>query len=44
MDTCYDSIGKWVSLLHRQFQKYMNHHFKPLGINSSEFFIYNHFI
>ncbi|WKY48408.1 MarR family transcriptional regulator [Eubacteriaceae bacterium ES3] len=31
------SIGKWISLLHRQFQIYINHVLSPYQINSSEY-------
>lgn len=32
-----DSLSKWVSVVHRQFQMYMNRHLKDYGLNSSEF-------
>ena len=39
------SIGKWISLLHRQFQIYLNNELKPYHINSSEYiFILNLYI
>ncbi len=31
------SIGKWISILHRQAQIYFNREFKPLGLNGSEY-------
>lgn len=31
------SVGKWISLLHRQFQIYINHEMKQYDINSSEY-------
>lgn len=37
METCYDCMGKWISVLHRQFQVYLNKQLKPYGMNSSEF-------
>jgi DNA-binding MarR family transcriptional regulator len=32
-----DSIGKWISVLHRQFQIYLNRELKNHDINSSEY-------
>ncbi|CAG5082829.1 Transcriptional regulator, TrmB [Thermobacillus xylanilyticus] len=32
-----ESIGKWISVLHRQFQMYLNRELKPYGIRSSEY-------
>ncbi len=32
-----DSIGKWISFIHRKFQIYINHEMKPYDINSSEY-------
>ncbi|WP_207652422.1 MarR family transcriptional regulator [Desulfosporosinus sp. FKB] len=31
------SIGKWISILHRQFQIYVNHEMKSYDLNSSEY-------
>jgi DNA-binding MarR family transcriptional regulator len=31
------SIGKWISILYRQAQIYLNKELKPYGINSSEY-------
>ncbi len=31
------SIGKWISILHRQSQIYLNRELKPYGLNSSEY-------
>jgi DNA-binding MarR family transcriptional regulator len=31
------SIGKWISVLHRQGQIYLNRELKPQGLNSSEY-------
>ena len=31
------SIGKWISILHRQSQIYINRELKPYGLNSSEY-------
>ncbi len=31
------SIGKWISILYRQAQIYLNRKLKPYGINSSEY-------
>ncbi len=31
------SIGKWISILHRQAQIYINRELKPYGLNSSEY-------
>ena len=31
------SIGKWISILHRQSQIYLNRELKPYNINSSEY-------
>jgi DNA-binding MarR family transcriptional regulator len=31
------SIGKWISVLHRQAQIYLNRELKPYGLNSSEY-------
>jgi DNA-binding MarR family transcriptional regulator len=31
------SIGKWISILYRQAQIYLNRELKPYGINSSEY-------
>jgi DNA-binding MarR family transcriptional regulator len=31
------SIGKWISILHRQAQIYLNRELKPYGLNSSEY-------
>lgn len=33
----YNSVGKWISVLHRQFIVYVNHAVKDLNMNSSEF-------
>jgi DNA-binding MarR family transcriptional regulator len=32
-----DSIGKWISVLHRQFQIYLNRELRNHDINSSEY-------
>lgn len=32
-----ESLGKWISIIHRQFQIYLNRKLKPYGINSSEY-------
>lgn len=32
-----ESIGKWISVLHRQFQIYLNRELKDYDINSSEY-------
>ncbi|MDR6224359.1 MarR family winged helix-turn-helix transcriptional regulator [Desmospora profundinema] len=32
-----ESIGKWISVLHRQFQIYLNRELKDCDINSSEY-------
>jgi DNA-binding MarR family transcriptional regulator len=32
-----DSIAKWISVLHRQFQIYLNRELKDYDINSSEY-------
>lgn len=37
MNSGYNSISKWVSIMHRQFQMFMNKQLKEFGINSSEF-------
>ncbi|WP_319559741.1 MarR family transcriptional regulator [Marispirochaeta sp.] len=31
------SIGKWISILHRQAQIYLNRELKPYGLSSSEY-------
>lgn len=31
------SIGKWISILYRQAQIYLNREFKPYNLNSSEY-------
>lgn len=31
------SIGKWISILHRQSQVYLNRKLKPYGLNYSEY-------
>lgn len=33
----YNNVGKWISVLHRQFIVYVNHAVKDLNMNSSEF-------
>ena len=33
----WKSIGKWISILHRQSQIYLNRELKPYGLNSSEY-------
>ena len=33
------SIGKWISVLHRQAQIYLNRELKPYGLNSSEYIL-----
>jgi len=30
-------IGKWISVLHRQFQVYLNNELKAYGLNSSQY-------
>jgi DNA-binding MarR family transcriptional regulator len=37
MLTEYDSIGKWISVIHRQFQNYINHELKERDLNASQF-------
>jgi len=37
MDNCYDSMGRWISVLYRQFQVYINKELRELNINSSEY-------
>lgn len=37
MERGYDSLSKWVSIMHRQFQMFMNKQLKAYGLNSSEF-------
>ena len=32
-----ESVAKWISVLHRQFQMYLNRELKPYGIRSSEY-------
>jgi|HigsolmetaAR203D_1030402.scaffolds.fasta_scaffold00985_12 DNA-binding MarR family transcriptional regulator len=32
-----ESAAKWISVLHRQFQMYLNRELKPYGIRSSEY-------
>lgn len=32
-----DSVARWISVLHRQFQMYLNRELKPYGIRSSEY-------
>lgn len=31
------SIGRWISVIHRQFQIYINNQLKPYDLNSSEY-------
>lgn len=38
MDNCIDCLDKWVSILHRKFQVYINKRFKEYNVSSSEFF------
>lgn len=33
----FKSIGKWISILHRQSQIYLNRELKPYNLNSSEY-------
>ncbi len=37
MLTEYDSIGKWISVIHRQFQTYINQELKEQDLNASQF-------
>lgn len=37
MDSSDKSIGKWISILYRQFQIYINRELKEYDINSSEY-------
>jgi Transcriptional regulators len=36
-DTRKETVAKWISVLHRQFQMYLNRELKPYGIRSSEY-------
>lgn len=37
MPSQYDSIGKWISVLHRQFQTYLNQELASKDLNASQF-------
>ena len=37
MLTEYDSVGKWISVIHRQFQTYINQELKDTDLNASQF-------
>ncbi|MGF7058519.1 MarR family winged helix-turn-helix transcriptional regulator [Brassicibacter mesophilus] len=37
MENIYEELGKWISILYRQFQVYINNQLKDLNITSSEY-------
>lgn len=37
MNIGYDSMGKWIAIIHRQFQSFVNERLKEYGIGSGEF-------
>lgn len=37
MENIYEELGKWISILYRQFQVYINNELKDLNITSSEY-------
>ncbi|SKC87030.1 MarR family winged helix-turn-helix transcriptional regulator [Maledivibacter halophilus] len=37
MENIYEELGKWISLIYRQFQIYINNELKDLNITSSEY-------
>ena len=37
MNCNYDNVGKWISVLYRQFQVYINNELKAFNLNSSQY-------
>lgn len=37
MNNMYEEFGRWISILYRQFQIYINNELKDLGITSAEY-------
>ena len=45
MDCNYDNVGRWISVIYRQFQVYINNELKDFNINSSQYiFLVNLYI